>query len=93
MTLAIAVVLLMIAVVGSAMGSLLVFAIRFAALLPAGLLAATIAAIAMATITAGTDVENSPTAFGNTKSLPKSRLRMLSPHPHPIAGWTREPPS
>ena len=93
MKLAVAVVLLTIAVVGFAIGSLLVFPIRFTALLPAGLLTATITAIAVATITAATDVENGPTAIGNTKSLPKNTFGMLPSHPHPIAGWTSGPPS
>ena len=90
------VVPLTIAVVGFAIGSLLVFAIRFAALLLAGFLAATITAIAMATITATADVENRPTATGHTESLAKDNAGVSSkvpPHPHPIAGWTSGPPS
>ena len=93
--LAVAVVLL-IAVVGLAIGSLLVFAIRFTALLPAGLLPATITAIVVATITATADVENGPTATGHTESLAKDNVDVPSempPHPHPIAGWTSGPPS
>ena len=94
--LAVAVVLLTIAVVGFTIGSLLVFAIRFTALLPAGFLAATITAIAVATITATADVENRPTATGHTESLAKDNIDVPSevpPHPHPIAGWTSGPPS
>ena len=93
---ALTVVPLTIAVVGFAIGSLLVFAIRFTALPLAGFLAATITAIAVATITATADVETQPTTFGNTESLAKDNVGVpsdVSPHPHPIAGWTSGPPS
>lgn len=93
---AFAVVLLTIAVVGFAISSLLVFVIRFTALPTAGFLAATITAIAVATITAATDVENRPTVIGTTESLAKDNVDVPSdvpPHPHPIAGWTSGPPS
>jgi hypothetical protein len=93
--LALAVVPLMIAVVRAAMGSLLVFAIRFAELPPAGLLTATIMAIAVATITAAADVEKRPTVIVTTESSAKDNVDMPSevPHPQPIAGWTSRPPS
>ena len=93
---ALTVVPLTIAVVGFAIGSLLVFAIRFTALPLAGFLAATITAIVVATITATADVENRPTATGYTESLAKDNVDVPSevlPHPHPIAGWTSGPPS
>jgi len=93
---AFAVIPLTIAVVLPPMRSLLVFAIGFTALPPACFLAATITAITVATITAATDVEHRSTAFGNTESLAKDDVDVLSsvpPHPHPIAGWTSGPPS
>ena len=93
---ALTVVPLTIAVVGFAIGSLLVFAIRFTALPLAGFLAATITAIAVATSTATADVENGPTVTGHTESLAKDNVDVSSempPHPHPIAGWTSGPPS
>jgi hypothetical protein len=90
---AVAVVALTIAVIGPAIRSLLVFAIRVTALLPSGFLAATITAIAVATITAATDVENGPTVIGNTDALAENNPGVLPPHPHPIAGWTSGPPS
>ena len=94
--LAVAVVLLTIAVVGPAIRTLLVFAIRFTTLPPSSVLAATIAAIAVATITATADVENRFTATGHTESLAKDNVGVPSevpPHPHPITGWTSRPPS
>ena len=94
---AVTVVLLTIAVVGLTIGSSLVFVIRFTALPPAGFLTTTTTAIAVATITAATDVENRPTVIGNTESLAKFNVEVLSeapPHPppdHAITGWTSRP--
>ena len=96
LSLALTIVLLTIAVVGLAVGSLLVFAIGFAVLPLAGSLAARITAIAVASITAATDVENRPTVIGNTESLAKDNVGVpsdVSSHPHPIAGWTSGSPS
>ena len=69
---AFAVVPLTIAVVELPLGTLLMFAIGFSALLAPGFMAATITAIAVATITTAADVENVPTAIGNTESLAKN---------------------
>lgn len=93
---ALTVILLTIAVVGSAIGGLLVFAIRFTVLPPASFLAATITAIAVATVTAATNIENRSTVIGNTESLAKDNVSVPSdvpPHPHLIADWTSRPPS
>jgi len=89
------VVLLTIAVVLFALGRLLVFVIRFTKLPAASSLAATITAIAMATITAATNVKHRPTVIGTTESLAKDNVVPLAapPHRHPIAGWTSGPPS
>ena len=92
MKVAVTVVLLTIAVVGLTIGSSLVFVIRFTALPPAGFLTTTTTAIAVATITAATDVENRPAVIGTTDSLAKDNVNVPS-HPHPIAGWTSGPPS
>ena len=90
----VAVVPLTIAVVGLAIGRLLVFVIRFTALPPAGFLPATLTAIALATITAATDVERRPAVFATTESLAKDNLDVPSNvHPYLIAGWTSGPPS
>jgi hypothetical protein len=89
LSLPLTVVLLTVAVVGFAIRRLLVFAIRFTALTPPGFLAATITAIAVSTIAAATDVENRPTAIGNTESLAKDNIGVPSavpPHPHPNRG-------
>lgn len=90
LSMALTVVLLTIAVVLFAIGRLLVFVIRFTALPPAGSLAATLTAIAVATITAATDVEDRPTVISTTESLAKDNVvpSPVPPHPHPIAGWT-----
>jgi len=91
-----AVIPLTIAVVVLTIRSLLILAIGFTTLLPAGFLAATITAIALATITTATDVKNGPTAVGNAEPLAKNNLDMPSgvpSHPHPIARWTSGPPS
>ena len=88
------VVLLTIAVVLFAIRSLLVFVIRFTELPLAGFLAAILTAIAVAPITAATDIENSPTVIGTTESLAKDNVPSDVPsHPHRIASWTSGPPS
>ena len=86
------VVLLTIAVVLFAIRSLLVFVICFTELPLAGFLAAILTAIAVATITTATDIENHATV--TTKSLAKDNLSMGSDvpsHPHRVAGWTSGP--
>lgn len=96
LNLAFTVVLLTIAMVLFAIRSLLVFVIRFTELPLAGFLAAIITAIAVATITAATDIEHCPTVIGTTKSLAKDNVNVGSAepsHPHLIAGWTSGPPS
>jgi len=85
-----AVLPLTIAMIRSAFGSSLMFAIGLTALLPAGFLAATITAIAVPTITTATDIKNRGTANSNTKALPKHNTS-VSAHPHPITGWTSTP--
>lgn len=60
------------------------FAIGLTALLPAGPLSASIAAIPVTTITAGTDVEDGATGVGNTKPLPKNTIVMPASHSHRI---------
>jgi hypothetical protein len=89
--LTIAVLLLTIPVVGTAIRTLLMFAVGFTALLSAGPLPATVAAIAVTTIAAATDVENGSTAIGNTEAPPKDTFMAAASHPHPIAGWTSRP--
>ena len=94
-SLAFTVVLLTIAVVLFAIRSLLVFVIRFTELPLAGVLAAIITAIAVATITAATNIEHCPTVIGTAESLAKDNV-VSSALPHsstPIAGWTSGPPS
>jgi hypothetical protein len=89
--LTIAVFLLTVPVVGTAIRTLLMFAIGLTALLPTSLLPATVAAITVATIAAATDVENGSTAIGNAEALPKNTFMAAASHPHPIAGWTSRP--
>jgi hypothetical protein len=86
--LTIAVLLLTIPVVSTAIRTLLMLAIGFTALPSAGTLPATIAAIAVATIAAATDVENGSAIVGNTEAPPKNTLMAAASHPHRIAGWT-----
>jgi hypothetical protein len=96
LSLAFTVVLLTIAMVGFAVRRLLVFVIGFTQLPLAGLLAAVVTAIAVATVTTATDIENGATAIATTTSLPKNNVSVRSDmpsHPHWIAGWTSGPPS
>jgi hypothetical protein len=84
-----AVFALTISMVRPALVALLVSAVGFPSLAPAGFLAAAITAITMTTITTGTDVERGPTI--NTLPPAKQDFASFPPHPHPIAGWTSDP--